>query len=493
MATNRRFLTAAERILRELGHPLSARDIYEKAVDQGELQSGGVTPIHSMRARLSQNIRRYGQDSPFVRVKANLFALREWNPEEYIAKPFVKTYGTEKVVCVPQSVVDKLGRFFGLSLRYEPFLEALAERENLEIVAREEAESNNNYKQLIAYILLRDQDGRILSYKRGAYSNTDSLLKGVLCIGFGGHVREEDQASLLGFSDAGIVSAAYRELAEELKGVSPTNLQLIGIINDDSSPTGVRHLGIVLEAGLPVNFKPRKSREQSINKLELLTEEELWSRYHELEFWSHLLCNQLIAKPTGYTPVIINSKRIRQPPGPIIITGEVGNGKTAVALFLSDQFQIPIVSTRACVANLIGEADFGTGDRHNFQERALQLVSTDAGISRLANEIESHVREHTASLAIIDGLRNLGTYNALKRKFPNLVLVYIDAPRDRAFEQYRKRSQRDVTISEYRDIRHHEVEKEVPLLKSRADVLIFNGGTLDDLLIAAKGWWDGEK
>jgi predicted NUDIX family phosphoesterase/dephospho-CoA kinase len=487
-----KFIDAAVQVLRVHRSQLKVQEIYQKALEGQYLKSYGKTPVNTMRARLSEHIRRYGENSKFIRVGPNQFALREWKKDQKFElteydKPFLKDRSKESVICIRQELVDLIGRFFGFSKNYEPFLRSVRDPDNLVECYRNDASKRKDLKQLVSYVLLKEKGGKYLSYVRGNYGQRESLLKDVLCIGFGGHVNAGD----LGLFDS-VEQSAYREVHEELKGLKISNLRYIGAINDDSSPLGLNHFAFVFEADLPVHFSDSsRAREMSINKVRLVSDGELWERFHELEFWSQLVVRVLCKKPRTYKPVYIKTKGKSHSNNPIIVVGEIGSGKTEVSNFLSKHFHLPLISTRKCVARLIREEDFGAKNRERFQEKAQKLVSTPEGVSTLTDEIVREIRRHSnEKCPVVDGIRNIETYALFKKKYPKATLIYVDVPRDTAFRLYaRRREEKAVTIHDFREERQHEVEKEVTLFKTRADIYLFNGGTLSDLYSVVKEWW----
>jgi hypothetical protein len=70
------FKAAARGVLREVGHPLHYTDITEIALQSGYLHSAGRTPQHTMRARLSVDVR----DNPetlFVQTAPGVYRLKK--------------------------------------------------------------------------------------------------------------------------------------------------------------------------------------------------------------------------------------------------------------------------------------------------------------------------------------------------------------------------------------------------------------------------------
>lgn len=483
------FLLAAQSVLNLYKRPLTVLDIVEIALRENHLQSEGRTPVNTMRARISEHIRKNGMFSVFKRVGPNKFALRVWDDlTEYPSKPFIKSK-KENVVCIKSTALNEKKPLFGFSRNVRPYLGILKQQSNLLVVPKNLADSREDIKQLVSYVLIRDVEGRILSYVRGRYSTVDTFLKGVLCIGFGGHVKDIDFYNLFGYADAGIFSAADREVNEELKGAKLSNIHLVGVINDDSSLLGLRHFAFVFEGVLPPVFSLTKKAELSVNKVDFLDKFSLWKRFHELEFWSQLLCKALFPQPENLCPVIVKSNRRKVSKAPILIVGEIGSGKTEISTFLSRKFNVPLIFSRTCVADIIKIKDFQNKQRANFQQKSLDLLNEPDGLSRLASTVAERIRAVSSPIVIVDGIRHLTTFELLKECFPQLLVIYVDSPRDLSYFLFKKRCGRDISISEFRNVREHPVEKEISLLRSRSDVYVFNGGTLKQLYDEVSAWW----
>ena len=488
------FLDIAEQVLSEMGHPMSARDIYNYASSKNLIKSDGLTPENTLRARLSENIKQRGFFSKFMRTGANKFALREWikskeDLKEYVAPNFEKDYSKEYVVCFSQEDIDKTGRFFGFNKNYKPYLSIISNRSNLTVIKRSEANKTPNLKQIIAYVLLKDKKGNYLSYQRGNYSNKNQLLKDVLCIGFGGHVNSEDLYDLFGISNGGIWNAAYREVGEEVKSLLLPGLKLIGVINDDSSYLGLTHFSFVFEAKLPDNFNIEDyNTELSINKLKLLSKKELKNNFHKLEFWSQILAKKLNVKADDFVKIVKRKKGISKP---IVIVGGIGSGKSEVSKILARATKYEYISTREIVADLIKKNDFANSNRAEFQNESFDFINNKNGTTILAAEILKKIQKYGDDV-IIDGIRQIETYEKLKKLSPKMMLIYIETSRDKAYDFFRTRSKRKATIHEFRNAVSHEVEKEVPLFKHRADVYIFNGDSISALTRKIIKWLNDE-
>jgi predicted NUDIX family phosphoesterase/dephospho-CoA kinase len=366
----------------------------------------------------------------------------------------------------------------------------LRTRDHVHLVGRELAEQTTDLRQVVVYVALFHPHDGILSYIRGEYSSAVQMLKGSRCVGFGGHVLDVDRTSLFDVVDGGLSLAAYREIAEELKGVLPTALDTVGVIWDATSTEGMKHLGIVMRGSLPADFAAGElRRELSVAGVRFLSPAEAWRRYHELEFWSQLLIRHFFHKESPPTLTRVHPSRPPRTVSALVIVGEIATGKTTLCDALVGTSRFRRVSTRECVAELIDVKDFGTRDRTAFQEEAGKLVSTSEGTKRLAEAIAARIREDGTRIPLVDGLRNVGTLASLRELVPDIMVIFVDTPRDKALANYVARSGGRAGSQEFIQVREHPVEAEVPRLKHEADVLLYNGGRRDELAEVFMRWW----
>jgi predicted NUDIX family phosphoesterase len=147
----------------------------------------------------------------------------------------------ERVLIVPGAELDRLGRFQGFSADVDRYLGVLLAPSLSEFRARRDVEDDPSFKQIIPYVVFRSGD-LIFTYTRGG-SGGEARLRKLRSLGVGGHVAEED-ADGRGTLQAYEI-ALRRELDEEVLVNSPGRLSRIGMINDDSTPVGRVHLGVV--------------------------------------------------------------------------------------------------------------------------------------------------------------------------------------------------------------------------------------------------------
>lgn len=192
-------------------------------------------------------------------------------------------YADEKVLVVPRALFDEIGSFQGLCLEPQKYLPAFLNPNNNFFLARDDAEDDPSYKQIIPYAIFHHQ-GRFLHYVRGGGGGEKRLAsKG--SIGIGGHINSEDadQASL----DKDTYSVGVeREVNEEINLTGTHTQRIVALINDDSNEVGAVHLGVVHLFDLDsADVTPN---EAVIEELQFLSPAELQSRHDALESWSQI-------------------------------------------------------------------------------------------------------------------------------------------------------------------------------------------------------------
>ncbi len=186
----------------------------------------------------------------------------------------------EHVLVVPTGVFHDIGLFHGFSPEVERYLPRLLDPAHLRYLARPEAENDPSFKQLIPYMVLRWGE-QLFHYRRGQ-GGGEARLHALRSIGVGGHINRED----------GIPAGAYRqgllrELREEVDLEGPYHEQTVGLINDDRTPVGRVHLGIIHVIDVA---KPNvRRREAALTDDGFAPLAELRRHRDQFETWSQLL------------------------------------------------------------------------------------------------------------------------------------------------------------------------------------------------------------
>ena len=154
-------------------------------------------------------------------------------------------------------------------------------------VERDYAEQTASLKQIIVYSVMHHGD--MIFAMRRLDKCGESRLHNRTSIGVGGHINPEDAVE----RDDLIHVAMAREIDEEVRCGDSTS-RFIGIINDDRTPVGAVHLGVVFSTRL--HMKMIEMKEKDLMEGELVSIDDLksekWCPKEKLETWSSILLNR---------------------------------------------------------------------------------------------------------------------------------------------------------------------------------------------------------
>lgn len=485
------FLIVAKRLMEIELRPMSPREL----VDLGQARQlfsdkiSGETPHQTMKSKLSVHIRRYGSRSPFVRTGPGRFYLRtllDENRSPFDAKPIAPPKSREKVLVYETAALDKVTTWQGLKTTWKRHWKGITTRLKPVYLDRFYVEQDDRYTQLLTYVLVTRKDA-ILAYRRGTYNRVDKFLQGAGCVGFGGHVTETD-LDLFNMDSMGIYECACRELMEELQLPDPDierlrqreGLEIIGIINDDSSAVGRRHLAIVMryETSEDAYWDRPERGEKAITQLRWISANDadrvwLWN----FEYWSQLCLREVAPQLVLVRPAFRLIRRSPlKPPHLLIVLGPVGSGKTLATQVLKRDFAYEEINTGAVVADLLGLPPVPTTQRELFQERAWHFISAPGGPQLLARRIFDVAQQKNTARLLIDGIRQRATLDYLKHiaSDERIGILFVHTPADQAFSFYANRIAQGATMSSFLSVRSAPVEAEVENLISCADAVLYN-------------------
>jgi predicted NUDIX family phosphoesterase len=153
---------------------------------------------------------------------------------------------------------------------------------------RSEMEADPTWKQVIPYPVLRDGDAWFLM--RRTKAGGDPRLHDRYSIGVGGHVNPGD-----GGLDGDLRRALEREWHEELIVDFVPEFRFVGLLNDDTTPVGEVHVGLVYEgdaAGRPVAIRETEKLHGAF-----VPASEVVAVADRLETWSRIAFEWLEAAP----------------------------------------------------------------------------------------------------------------------------------------------------------------------------------------------------
>ena len=485
------FLIVAKKLMETERRPMSPKEL----IDLGQTRQlfsdkiAGQTPPQTMKAKLSVHIRRFGERSLFVRTAPGRFYLRhllDGPCEPFEAKPIVPPESTERVLVYKTAELDRLTTWQGLKTSWKSVSRRIFSQLAAHARPRFDVEEDSDYTQILTYVLVTKGDA-VLTYRRGTYNRTEQYLRGSFCTGFGGHVIETD-FDLFHMGTEGILESAARELMEELRLPRldverlrrHQGLEIIGIINDDSSGVGRRHLAYVVNYAVSTDSywgSPERG-EKAITQLRWVSGSDtaplsLWN----FEYWSQLCLRKLRPQLVRARPAyrLVRHRRLR-PPHIICVIGPVGSGKTIATDVLKNDFGYREVNSGRVLAGILNVPPVPQTPRPEFQERAWQFISKATGPSELGCRIAKVASQIKSDRIVIDGIRQRRTLESLQTMCGDrkIGIVFVQTPADLAFKFFVDRMSQGATMSDFLAARDAPVEQEVDSLISKADAVLYN-------------------
>ena len=199
----------------------------------------------------------------------------------------------EQVLVVPTARFRTLGHFQGFSSDVDRYLPALLEGDDLSYRPRGAMEDDPSFKQLIPYVLFRYTDANgtplLFQYTRGG-GQGEARLRTKRSVGVGGHISTVDATGADNHHDV-YREGMQRELAEEVEISTAYTEELAGLINDDETPVGMVHLGMVHLCD--VETPDVRPREEDILDAGFRPVSEILAELDGFETWSQIVVRAL--------------------------------------------------------------------------------------------------------------------------------------------------------------------------------------------------------
>jgi predicted NUDIX family phosphoesterase len=193
----------------------------------------------------------------------------------------------EQVLVVPRASVIRGEGWLGMRADgLEATLEAV--RTDGFFMRRGDAEDDPTHKQVIPYLVLRD--GHRWFLMRRTRAGGDARLHDLWSIGVGGHLNP---------GDGDVEGGLRREWAEEVIADFEPDFQVVGLLNDDTTPVGAVHLGVVFVA----DAGGRAVTIREVDKLTgaFATTDDVAAVRDAMETWSRLVFDAL-TEPAAESP-----------------------------------------------------------------------------------------------------------------------------------------------------------------------------------------------
>ena len=196
---------------------------------------------------------------------------------------------SEEVLVVPRDVVFPDGAWHGFIDRdLDRYLDIISSR--FEFRRRGEVEEDPSFQQIIPYVVFRHADRYFLTKR--LKESSEKRLRHLYSLGVGGHINREDIADHPGADP--VIEGLRREFEEEVIYEGHWTHRMIGLLNDDSNDVSRVHLAVVFEV---TGDRPEIAiRETGKLDGELLALEEMKIYYLDMESWSQLIYDHLLAR-----------------------------------------------------------------------------------------------------------------------------------------------------------------------------------------------------
>ena len=154
-----------------------------------------------------------------------------------------------------------------------------------EFLWRSAVEEDNNYKQIIPYLIYTHEDKFFVMRRKNNASET--RLQNKYSLGIGGHINKDDVTA-----KANIINWSEREFHEEVKFDGAFKIKSLGMLNDESNSVGQVHTGFVfLLEGDSSEISIKDEHKEGM----LLTLDECFELYNYMESWSKIVLDYLKA------------------------------------------------------------------------------------------------------------------------------------------------------------------------------------------------------
>lgn len=180
---------------------------------------------------------------------------------------------SEVVMCKPATYLDNLGIGGGV-IQYFSVFDLI---DNHVWLQRGQAETDERYKQIIPYVIVRF-GSQIIRYER---AGTEDRLHGLFSIGIGGHIAREDY---------GYGLSVCREIREEIGVTTYEVPPVVGLVDDNSTPVGRVHVGVVHILDIP---REAKLNFDELRNPQWVGHDEAMKDLNGYEVWSKLCLRHL--------------------------------------------------------------------------------------------------------------------------------------------------------------------------------------------------------
>jgi len=155
----------------------------------------------------------------------------------------------------------------------------------------------------------------------------------------------------------------------------------------------------------------------------------------------------------------------------VLICGKIGSGKTSLINFLSNQFNLHIVSFGSMIKKKTSEKQIEP-IRKNLQNLGYEMFTT-LGAGKLVEEAINYSEVSNNYKIIFDGVRHEDVLSEIKKISNHLFLIYLNVNEDLRFSRFKIHNELpSLSPQEFQEIDNHPIELGIDKLKKYADFVI---------------------
>lgn len=164
------------------------------------------------------------------------------------------------------------------------------------------------------------------------------------------------------------------------------------------------------------------------------------------------------------------------------LAGQRGSGKGTAANYLKARYRAEVRTFSQTLSRILAVLEI-PGTRENLQDLATALRKP-FGRGVLVRPLKKFIKQSRAKVVVVDGLRMPEEVEML-RSLKNNLLIYIEAPAKIRFKRMKKSGGKDgkeaTDFKEFLRLDRRETELFISKIGRKADVVIDNTGTIEDL------------
>ncbi len=163
------------------------------------------------------------------------------------------------------------------------------------------------------------------------------------------------------------------------------------------------------------------------------------------------------------------------------LAGRIASGKGTVAQYLIKKYNAKQFVYSDILRDILKRLYIPI-TRENLQDLGKSLRA-GLGPDVLVNAMKGDLMTGKGELRLVDGVRYVNEVEML-RTFPHNILIFVDAPLKLRYERAKERGVRgeeSLTLAEFKKLDRAETERELDRVRSMADYIIDNSGTLEEL------------